>query len=95
MPDRFDRDRTDRHIKAFVDIIGQVSRDPDPESFGYLYDDSMAERVGEVSTRLQTEEGLSRNGCLERMLAASELSVLVREHVEPLLPSDNLSHRSN
>lgn len=85
----------DRQIGAFFDIVGRVSRDPDPEGFGYLYDGSIAERVGEISTRLQDREGLSRRGCLERLLVASELSVVIREHVEPRLPSDNLSHRFN
>jgi hypothetical protein len=86
--------RTDSQIGAFFNIVGRVSRDPDPEGFGYFYDDSIAERVGEVSTRLQ-DEGLSRKGCLGRLLAASELSVVVREHIEPRLPIDNLSHRFN
>lgn len=80
----------DRQIGAFFNVVGQVSRDPDPNGFGYFYDDSISERVGEVSIKFQDGDGLSRSEVFERFMAASELAVLVRQHVESRILSESV-----
>lgn len=88
MPEVPNPNPRDEQIGAFFNVIGHVARDPDPSGFGYTYESgaSIALPVGHVSEQLQIRHGLDAKAVLERFLAASELAVVVRQHIEPQLP---------
>lgn len=91
-------DLKDQQIGALLNVVGYVSRDSDPSGFGYTYGESaklIAERLGDASSRLQARHGVSSRTVLASFLTASELAIVVGEHIEPHLPDDNISHRFN
>jgi hypothetical protein len=79
-------------VGAFFNVIGQVSRDPDDSGLGYIYEsgEAIAHPVGHVSEQLQTRHGLSPEDVLDRLLTASELAVVVRQHLEPRMPDEEV-----
>jgi hypothetical protein len=87
----------DQQVWAVLDVVGRVSRDPDPTGFGYIYENaaSIAEPLGEVSDMLGENHGLTRTAVFDRFLAASELSVLLHQCVEPRLPDNPTMARFN
>lgn len=84
----------DQQIGTLFNVVGHVSRDPDPSGFGYTYDGSIAERLGYVSSQLQERHGLDKREVFDRFMVASELAVVIRLHVEPRL-NENMSPRLN
>lgn len=86
----------DQQIGSLLSVMGPVSRDPDPSSIlGYRYQTCPEDHLREASGHLQERHGLDTWEVLDRFVAASELAVIIRQHVAPRLPTDNISHRFN
>jgi hypothetical protein len=84
--------RADREVSSLFSTVAGHIKGRDPQ-FGYEYSPSVVKPLGAMARVLQMRHGLSKAQVFERLAAASELTVAIQEHVEPLIPDDpNLIH---
>lgn len=79
--------KVDLEISSMFSVVSGPIKGRD-EQWGYDYHSSLAQPLGIMARVLQMRHGLSKAQVFERLAAASELAIVVQEHVEPNVPED-------
>ena len=82
-------DKTDMEISSLFSVVSGHVKGRDAEKvFGYDYHPAVSQPLSALTRVLQMRHGLSKGQVFQRITVASELAVVVQEHVEPFLPED-------